>query len=273
MRTGLCTSWACTSRTSGEGGTRAGVVAGPRARAAARRPLAHTPCHAATSCTPTRPPTRKVGGRGGAGREGGRGEGPRARAALAPPFPPAPLPAASRGTSVYLVGRRIDMLPKALTEDICSLRAGVERLAFSVVWRARADGTVSAPRFFKSVIRSVAALTYAEAQARIDDAGAADGVSVALKTLARLTAAMRARRAAAGALTLASPEVRFELDTETHDPLDVGMYQVRRGGEEKGRGGDRRAGSTARARARRRPPSLLLLPCFRSVPPTRWWRR
>jgi len=165
------------------------------------------------------------------------------------------------------------MLPKALTEDICSLRAGVERLAFSVVWRARADGTVSAPRFFKSVIRSVAALTYAEAQARIDDAGAADGVSVALKTLARLTAAMRARRAAAGALTLASPEVRFELDTETHDPLDVGMYQVRRGGEEKGRGGDRRAGSTARARARRRPPTHHHHPCFRSGPPTRWWRR
>ena len=30
-----------------------------------------------------------------------------------------------------------------------------------------------------------------------------------------------------GALTLASPEVKFEIDTETHDPLDVGMYQVR----------------------------------------------
>lgn len=52
-------------------------------------------------------------------------------------------------------------------------------------------------------------------------------MSGALKTLARMTAGMRARRAAAGALTLASPEVRFELDTETHDPLDVGMYVVR----------------------------------------------
>jgi len=30
-----------------------------------------------------------------------------------------------------------------------------------------------------------------------------------------------------GALTLASPEVKFEIDTETHDPLDVGMYQVK----------------------------------------------
>ena len=37
---------------------------------------------------------------------------------------------------------------------------------------------------------------------------------------------LRRRRAEAGALQLASPEVKFEIDTETHDPLDVGMYQV-----------------------------------------------
>ena len=35
---------------------------------------------------------------------------------------------------MYLVQRRIDMLPKPLTEDICSLRSGVDRLAFSVLW-------------------------------------------------------------------------------------------------------------------------------------------
>ncbi len=37
---------------------------------------------------------------------------------------------------------------------------------------------------------------------------------------------LRAKRAERGALQLASPEVKFEIDTETHDPLDVGMYQV-----------------------------------------------
>ena len=40
-----------------------------------------------------------------------------------------------RGTTTYLVQRRLDMLPKPLTEDICSLRADEERLAFSVFWR------------------------------------------------------------------------------------------------------------------------------------------
>jgi exosome complex exonuclease DIS3/RRP44 len=42
--------------------------------------------------------------------------------------------AAFRSTTVYLVDRRTDMLPGLLTENLCSLRANVERLAFSVVW-------------------------------------------------------------------------------------------------------------------------------------------
>ncbi len=37
---------------------------------------------------------------------------------------------------------------------------------------------------------------------------------------------LRRQRSERGALQLASPEVKFEIDTETHDPLDVGMYQV-----------------------------------------------
>ena len=41
---------------------------------------------------------------------------------------------------------------------------------------------------------------------------------------------LRARRYDAGALQLASPEVKFEIDNETHDPTDVGIYQVREGG-------------------------------------------
>lgn len=48
-----------------------------------------------------------------------------------------------RATTVYLVQRRIDMLPKPLTEDICSLRGGVERLAFSVIWEVTPQAEVS----------------------------------------------------------------------------------------------------------------------------------
>lgn len=42
--------------------------------------------------------------------------------------------AAARGTTVYLVDKRIDMLPHLLGTNLCSLRPHVERLAFSVIW-------------------------------------------------------------------------------------------------------------------------------------------
>ena len=42
--------------------------------------------------------------------------------------------AAARGTTVYFVDRRIDMLPSLLGTNLCSLRPHVERLAFSAIW-------------------------------------------------------------------------------------------------------------------------------------------
>lgn len=143
------------------------------------------------------------------------------------PGTPLDAEAAVRATTTYLVQRRIDMLPKALTEDICSLRAGVDRLAFSVLWEVTEGGELLGSRFAKSVIRSRAALTYAEAQSRIDDDRVQDEVTEGLRMMNRLAKIFRQRRIQAGALQLASPEVKFEIDTETHDPLDVGMYMVR----------------------------------------------
>ena len=46
---------------------------------------------------------------------------------------------------MYLVQRRVDMLPKPLTEDICSLRGGVDRLAFSVIWEVTPSAEVRPP--------------------------------------------------------------------------------------------------------------------------------
>ena len=54
---------------------------------------------------------------------------------------------ACRATTCYLVQRRIDMLPKPLTEDICSLRSNVERLAFSAIWEMTQDAQVLHVRF------------------------------------------------------------------------------------------------------------------------------
>ena len=50
--------------------------------------------------------------------------------------------AAARGTTVYLVNQRIDMVPKRLGEDLCSLHEKVDRLAFSILWEmVRGDGS------------------------------------------------------------------------------------------------------------------------------------
>ncbi|KAK9284684.1 hypothetical protein L1049_023860 [Liquidambar formosana] len=135
--------------------------------------------------------------------------------------------ATQRGTSVYLVERRIDMLPKPLTEDICSLRADVERLAFSVVWEMTPEAEIISTRYTKSVIKSCAALSYIEAQARMDDSRLMDPLTTDLRNMNALAKIMRLRRIERGALTLASAEVKFQIDTETHDPLDIGMYQIR----------------------------------------------
>ena len=48
--------------------------------------------------------------------------------------------ARARATTVYLVHRRIDMLPALLSSDLCSLHAGEDRLSVSVVWEAEEDG-------------------------------------------------------------------------------------------------------------------------------------
>ena len=87
--------------------------------------------------------------------------------------------AASRGNTVYLVDRRIDMLPKLLGENLCSLRSNVERFAFSVMWEMDPETLeVLDTRFTKSIILSRESFTYGEAQSRIDDPSKKDDITV-----------------------------------------------------------------------------------------------
>jgi len=61
---------------------------------------------------------------------------------------------------VYLVDRRTDMLPKLLTETLCSLVSNVDRLAFSVIWEISKDAKVIKTEYRKTIIRSAASLNY-----------------------------------------------------------------------------------------------------------------
>jgi len=78
------------------------------------------------------------------------------------------LEGANRGTSVYLVDKRIDMLPSKLSTNLCSLRSDVDRLTFSVLWEFTPEGEIVDTTFHKAVIRSVASFTYEQAQNLLD---------------------------------------------------------------------------------------------------------
>ncbi|NXK60227.1 RRP44 exonuclease, partial [Sylvietta virens] len=132
-----------------------------------------------------------------------------------------------RGTTVYLCEKRIDMVPELLSSNLCSLRSNVDRLAFSCIWEMNHKAEILKTRFTKSIINSKASLTYAEAQMRIDSATMNDDITVSLRGLNKLAKILKKKRIENGALTLASPEVRFHMDSETHDPIDLQTKELK----------------------------------------------
>ncbi|KAG6799814.1 exosome complex exonuclease RRP44 [Apis mellifera caucasica] len=135
--------------------------------------------------------------------------------------------AALRSTTVYLVDTRIHMLPDLLSSNLCSLREKEERLTFSCIWEMDEDANIINTRYCKSIIYSRAAMTYDEAQLKIDDAFQQDSLSKSLRNLNSLAKKLRKRRLENGALVLASPEIRFQVDCETHDPIDIEAKKLR----------------------------------------------
>lgn len=73
-----------------------------------------------------------------------------------------------RGNSVYFPDRVVPMLPERLSNDLCSLKEGVERPALAVTLRFNRQGRKIGHRFERVVMRSLAKLAYEEAQAAID---------------------------------------------------------------------------------------------------------
>ena len=129
--------------------------------------------------------------------------------------------ASIRGTTVYLVDKRIDMLPTLLGTDLCSLKPYVERYAFSTIWELTPDANIVSSTFTKSVIRSREAFSYEQAQLRIDDPAQTDPLTQGMRALLSLSKKLHQKRMDAGALNLASPEVRVQSESETSDPADV----------------------------------------------------
>ncbi|MFT9016373.1 MAG: ribonuclease R family protein [Acetobacter sp.] len=76
--------------------------------------------------------------------------------------------ARQRGTSIYLPGQVVPMLPPDLSENACSLLPGQDRLCLFVELHLRADGTPHSTRLGRGVMRSKARLTYEDVQTTLD---------------------------------------------------------------------------------------------------------
>ncbi|MBO7382118.1 MAG: RNB domain-containing ribonuclease, partial [Muribaculaceae bacterium] len=138
-----------------------------------------------------------------------------------------------RGTSTYLVDRVIPMLPEYLSNDLCSLRPGEDKLCMSVIFTMTADAQVLKYKICRTVIRSDARLNYDEVQDIISESCRSQNVGntyvhplggVPLRetilTLSTLASKMRAERLANGALAIEQDEMRFKLDENKH-PVEI----------------------------------------------------
>ena len=142
--------------------------------------------------------------------------------------------ALSRGTSVYLVDRTVPMLPEILSNRLCSLRPGEDKLCFSAVFVMNEQGAVIEHWLGRTVIRSDFRFDYDAAQRIIEgvvpetftdfDPRPGDPLYPALKeaVLASFSIAMKLRdaRFRSGAISFDRPEMKVIVD-EKGRPVDV----------------------------------------------------
>ncbi len=122
----------------------------------------------------------------------------------------------SRGTSVYLPSRVIPMLPEKLSNGLCSLNPGVDRLTLSVIMEVSPAGEVLNHKLTKGVIRSKYRMTYNEVQKVFDNdveicEKYADALSM-LREMHKLSKALSKRRYARGSINFDFPETKAILD-------------------------------------------------------------
>ena len=132
--------------------------------------------------------------------------------------------ALNRGTSVYLVGKVIPMLPEKLSNRICSLVPDEDRLTFSVIAELTSNGKVVNYEIHKSVIKSKRRFTYDEVQ-KIIDSGKGDFHDEIFK-LNEISKALRAKRNKKGSINFFTPEVVFKLN-KSGEPVDILIKEIR----------------------------------------------
>lgn len=134
-----------------------------------------------------------------------------------------------RGTSVYLVDRVIPMLPHALSNGICSLNAGEDRLALSCIMTIDSRGKIIDHTIAETVIRVARRMTYTSVNRILEDRDASERREYAalvpmfeeMKELAEL---LRRRRRKRGSIDFDFPETKIVLD-EAGIPVEIRPYE------------------------------------------------
>lgn len=136
-----------------------------------------------------------------------------------------------RGTSVYLVDRVVPMLPHKLSNGICSLNPGVERLAVSCVMEIDNKGNVARHDIFESVIKSRIQMTYKKVNKWLDDGVIEEGYAPFtndLSMMKELADIIRQRRERNGAIDFDTDEAKIIAD-ENGKPIDVVLRECSSG--------------------------------------------
>lgn len=134
-----------------------------------------------------------------------------------------------RGTSVYLVDRVIPMLPHKLSNGICSLNEGEDRLALSCLMEIDSQGNVTGHEIAETVIRSDRRMTYTAVNAIVTDhdpqvtAEYAEFAEMFL-LMKELADILRKKRHARGSIDFDFPESKIVLD-EKGKPLEIKAYE------------------------------------------------
>ena len=137
--------------------------------------------------------------------------------------------ALKRGTSVYLTDRVIPMLPHALSNGICSLNEGQDRLALSCIMKISSEGDVTDYRIVESVIRVDRRMSYTSVKKILEDKDEEESrkyekLMPMFFLMEELAGILRARRKKRGSIDFDFPETKIILDEEGH-PLEVRPYE------------------------------------------------
>lgn len=133
-----------------------------------------------------------------------------------------------RGTSVYLADRVIPMLPHRLSNGICSLNAGVDRLAMSCIMTVDAKGDVIDHEICESVIRVNERMSYTSVKKILEDHDEKETTRYIdlvpmFEEMEQLAGILRNRRHQRGSIDFDFPESKIMLDEEGH-PMEIRSY-------------------------------------------------